>query len=42
MGEGAAGGVGRRWEGGAQVVFLGLREWRAAHPAQERDWARHG
>ena len=31
---GARGGgvVGERWEGSVQEVFLGLREWRAAHP----------
>jgi hypothetical protein len=29
---GERGAVGERWEGGAQAVFLGLREWRAAHP----------
>lgn len=29
---GAGGEVGPGWEGGAQGVFLGLREWRAAHP----------
>jgi hypothetical protein len=27
------GGIGPGWEGGAQAVFLGLRAWRAAHPA---------
>ena len=29
---GERGAVGAGWEGGAQAVFLGLREWRAAHP----------
>ena len=29
---GAGVDVGPGWEGGAQAVFLGLREWRAAHP----------
>lgn len=24
--------IGPRWEEGAQAVFLGLRDWRAAHP----------
>lgn len=24
--------LGPQWEGGAQAVFLGLREWRALHP----------
>lgn len=32
MGEGQAAVVGPQWEGGAQAVLLGLREWRAAHP----------
>lgn len=32
MAERAAGVVGPHWEDGAQVVFLGLREWRALHP----------
>lgn len=32
MGQGQRGGIGPQWEGGAQAVFLGLREWRAAHP----------
>jgi hypothetical protein len=45
---GERGAVGERWEGGAQAVFLGLREWRAAHPratlaeieaALDRRWA---
>jgi hypothetical protein len=29
---GERGAVGERWEGGAQAVFLGLRERRALHP----------
>jgi hypothetical protein len=45
---GERGAVGPGWEGGAQAVFLGLREWRAAHPqatlaaieaALDRRWA---
>jgi DNA-directed RNA polymerase subunit RPC12/RpoP len=33
-GQGAvAGALGPQWEGGAQALFLGLREWRARHPA---------
>jgi hypothetical protein len=31
--QGAVAGVlGPQWEGGAQALFLGLREWRARHP----------
>lgn len=26
------GSIGPQWESGAQAVFLGLREWRVAHP----------
>lgn len=32
MDAGDAERLGPQWEGGAQAVFLGLREWRALHP----------
>jgi DNA-directed RNA polymerase subunit RPC12/RpoP len=32
QGQGAEGPIGARWDGQAQDLFGGLREWRATHP----------